>query len=197
MTVSRRNVLPVLTVVASMPLLLPLTNARAEAEWSEYRRDDLGFRVELPDGPDAIWVFTGVFRELKGEGGAGMLGDLNEKKDILIRVFAVEAEREQIQMAVYQVEYKQPVSPDEEFAILREHLRKGGFAPPREAALTVNGFPAREFACEADDDKNLIHRRIVMGRLTFRVGVAGKREIHDSPITRHFFDSFKLLRSAS
>jgi len=197
MTMSRRNVLPVLTAAASVPLLLPLTAARAEAEWSEYRRDDLGFRVELPGGPDTMWELTAI-QELKVQGGGpAMLEDLNEKKDLLIRISAVDADREQIEMAVYRVEYKKPVSPEEEFATLRQNLRKRGLPPPREAALTIYGFPAREFACEADDDKNLIHRRIVMGRLTFRVGVSGKREIHDSPITRRFFDSFKLLRSAS
>ena len=194
MTMSRRNVLPVLTVAASVPLLLPLTAACAEAEWSEYRRDDL-FRVDLPGEPDMTLDMTSI-KEFKGGFGPGVLGDLNEKKDLLIRVSIVEAHREQIQVGVYHVEYKKPVSPEEEFATLRETLRKGGFPPPREAALTVNGLPAREFACEADD-KNLIHRRIVMGRLTFRVGVSGKREIHDSPITRRLFDSFKLLRSAS
>jgi len=194
MTVSRRNLFPLLTVAASVPLL-PLTAARAEAEWSEYRRGDL-FRVDLPSAPDLTLEVTAI-REFKGGYGPGMLEDLNEKKDLLVRVSIVEAHREQIHVGVYHVEYKKPVSPEEEFATLRETLRKGGFAPPREAALTVNGFPAREFACEADDNNNLIHRRIVMGRLTFRVGVTGKREIHDSPITRRFLDSFKLLRSAS
>src|SRR5262249_4937145 len=166
-------------------------------EWSEYRRDDLGFRLELPGGPDTMWELTAI-QELKVEGGGpAMLEDLNEKKDLLIRISAVDADREQIQMAVYRVEYKKPVSPEEEFATLRQNWRRRGVPPPREAALTIYGFPAREFVCEADDDKTLIHRRIVMGRLTFRVGVSGKRQIHDSPITRRFFDSFKLLRSAS
>src|SRR5262249_18944462 len=150
MTVSRRNVLPVLTVAASVPLLLSLTAARAEAEWSEYRRDDL-FSVELPGEPDMTAEFTSI-QVFKGGFGPGLLGDLNEKKDLLVRVSMVEAHREQIRVGVYSVEYKKPVSPEEEFATLRETLRKGGFAPPREAALTVNGFPAREFACEADDN---------------------------------------------
>ena len=198
MTMSRRNVLPVLTVAATVPLLLPLV---AEAKWNEYHSDNLGFRVELPGGLmllELTLLELTAIQELKVEsGGPAMLEDLNEKKDLLIRISAVDADREQIQMAVYRVEYKKPVSPEEEFATLRQNLRKRGVPPPREAALTIYGFPAREFVCEADDDKNLIHRRIVMGRLTFRVGVSGKRQIHDSPITRRFFDSFKLLRSAS
>jgi hypothetical protein len=177
MTVSRRNVLPFLTVAASAPALLWLTAARAQEVWREFRRDDLGFRVELPGEP-----------EIEEEE--------DDVKDVMIRSFDARVDYEKILMGIHHVEYKDPVSPEEEFEALREGLRKGGFPPTREAALTINGFPAREFICEADDNINIIHRRVVMGRFTLGVGVAGEHEVHDSPHTRRFLDSFKLLRSA-
>src|SRR4051794_35734096 len=153
MTVSRRNVLPFLTVAASAPMLLTLTAARAQDVWREFRRDDLGFRVELPGEPE-------------------IEEDEDDVKDVTIRWFDVQVDHEKIRMGVHHVEYKDPVSPAEEFAAVREGLRRGGFPLTRETELTVNGFPAREFVCEADDNINLIHRRIVMGRFTLAVGVA-------------------------
>jgi len=177
MTVSRRNILPFLTVAASAPILLSLNAARAQDDWREFRRDDLGFRVELPGEPE-------------------IEEDEDDIKDVTIRCFDVQVDYDRILMGVHHIEYKDPVSPGEEFAAVREGLRTGGFPLTREPALTINGFPAREFICEADDNINIIHRRIVMGRFTLGVGVAGEREVHASPLTRLFFESFKLLRSA-
>jgi hypothetical protein len=178
MTVSRRNVLPFLTVAACAPVLLSLTAARAQGDvWREFRRDDLGFRVELPGEPE--------IEEQE-----------DDVKDIWIRSVDAQVDYEKILFGIHHTEYKDVISPEEEFRLTSEGLRTAGFPATREAPLTINGFPAREFICEADDNINMIHRRIVMGRFTLGVGIAGEREIHASPLTRRFLESFKLLRSA-
>jgi len=41
-----------------------------------------------------------------------------------------------------------------------------------------------------------IAKHFVTNRFTIGVAVAGEREIHNSPLTRRFFDSFKLVRNA-
>jgi len=173
MIVSRRRVIPLLAAAASVS---PVFMARAQDVWREYRRDDLGFRVEMPGEPDVDETE-------------------DEAKDIVLRSLDAQVDYEKIIFGVHHTEYKNAVSADEEFALLRKGMATGGFAVTREAALTIDGVSGREFVSDSDTI-NIVHRLMVMDRFTIGVAVAGEREIHDSPLTRRFFDSFKLLRNA-
>jgi len=177
MIVSRRRIIPLLAAAASAPAVLVSNAAWAQANvWREYRRDDLGFRVELPGEPEV---------EEKED----------EAKDILIRSVDVQVDYEKMSFGVHHTEYKDTISAEEEFGLFREGMAAGGFPVTREAALMIEGVSAREFICESDAI-NLIHQLVVRDRFTIGVAVAGESEIHGSPLTRRFFDSFKLLGNA-
>ena len=174
MNLSRRRVIPLIAAAASVS---PVFMVRAQGDiWREYRRDDLGFRVEMPGEPDVDETE-------------------DEAKDIVLRSLDAQVDYEKIIFGVHHTEYKNVVSADEEFGLLRKGMATGGFAVTREAALTIDGVSAREFVSDSDTI-NIVHRLVVRDRFTIGVAVAGEREIHDSPLTRRFFDSFKLLRSA-
>jgi len=174
MTISRRRVVSLLAAAASTPTILAV-QARAQGDvWREYRRDDLGFRIEMPGEPEVEEVE-------------------DEAKDILIRSIDAQVDYEKILFGIHHTEYKNVVSAEEEFQFFREGMQKGGFPVTREAPLTIDGFPAREFICQSNDI-NIIQRLVVLGKFTIGVGVAGEREVHDSPLPRRFFASFQLLR---
>src|SRR5262245_5010257 len=148
MTVTRRRVVSLLAAAASTPAVLAFP-ARAQDVWREYRRDDLGFRVELPAEPEV--------EEKEDEG-----------KDIVVRSIDAQVDYEMITFGVNHTEYKNTVSPDEEFQVFREGMQKFGYPVTRETPLTSYGVPAREFICQSDD-LNIIHRVLVMGKVTIGV----------------------------
>ena len=107
-----------------------LKTARAQGDvWREYRRDDLGFRVEMPGEP-----------KIKVEE--------DEDKDIRIRTVDAEVTYEQVLFDVHCNEYKQVMPAEEAFRLFREGMRFGGIPVTREAPLVMNGLPAREFVGE-------------------------------------------------
>ena len=172
---SRRSLMLFLAAAASAPAVLVLKTARAQGDiWREYRRDDLGFRIEMPGEPKV---------EVKED----------DIKDIWIRSVDVQVEHEQMLLGVHYTEYKNVVSAEEQFSVLREGLRLGTIPATREIPLVVNGFPAREFIGDSEG-LNFIHRLVVVDNLTIAVDAHGDRSIHSSPTVRRLLDSFKLLR---
>jgi hypothetical protein len=178
---SRRRLMSVLAAAAaSTSVVLVPTMARAEADeddWQEYRRDDLGFRVEMPGEPKV---------EVKEE----------ESKDILLRsTDALVDYDDDVLLNVHCSEYRDAVSAEEEFRLFRAGMRLAGLAVTSEKARMINGVPAREFIRESGDI-NFIRRLVVVGNRTIGVSAEGDRDIHDSAAVRRFLDSFMLLGGA-
>jgi hypothetical protein len=163
---------------ASAAAVLVSTTARAQGNtWHEFRRDDLGFRIEMPGEPK-ITV------------------EEDDYKDIWIRSTDAQVHLANMLVGAYCTEWKDVQSAEQQFDLLREGmLRVGGMPATREVPTMMNGFPAREFIREAEDI-NYIHRLVVMEKLTIGVSAYGERGMHSDPIVRRFFDSFRLLRSA-
>jgi hypothetical protein len=178
---SRRRLMSVLAAVAaSTSVVLIPTMAQAEEDadaWLEYRRDDLGFRVEMPGEPKV---------EVKEE----------ESKGILLRsTDALVEYDDEVLLNVHCSEYRDAVSAEEEFRLFRAGMRLAGLAVTGEKARMINGVAARDFIRESDDI-NFIRRLVVVGNRTIAVSAHGDRDIHDSAAVRRFLDSLVLLGGA-
>jgi hypothetical protein len=160
---------------AAAPTALAIKPAHGQADtWREYRRDDLGFRIEMPGEPKV---------EVKED----------EFKDIIIRTVEADVSQGTTNFGVRCDEYAQPVSADELFVRFRHGMQLGGMGITRETSLVMNGFPAREFVRESPD-LNFIRREVVVGNLTIAAMVFGERDIHMSDAARRVMASFELLR---
>jgi len=177
MPVPRRTLVLGLGAVAAASAVLGVKTARAQGGvWHEFRRDDLGFRIEMPGEPKI---------EVEDD----------DYKDIWIRTTDAEVKLANMLLGAHCTEWKDVQSPEQQFGHFREGMRAAGVSVTREVPMTMNGFPAREFIREAED-LNYIHRLVVMEKLTIGVSAHGERGMHSDPIVRRFFDSFRLLRSA-
>jgi hypothetical protein len=174
---SRRRFMYLLAVVTSTSAVLGLNAARTQGSvWREYRRDDLGFRIEMPGEPKI---------EVKD----------NEFKDNWIRSVGAQVQYEEMLFAVDYAEYRQIHSADDELRTFREGMRLTGFTT-REIPLVVDGFPACDFIEESELSINFIHRVVVVENVIIIISVVGGRSIHSSPTGRRVLDSFRLLRRA-
>jgi hypothetical protein len=143
--------------------------------WQEYRRTDLGFRVEMPGVPQ-----------------------VETEQDDLTRSVDAHVDYEQTCFAIYWQEWSSAQIEEELDASFRERMRAAGMAVNRETCLVMSGVSAREFVHKSDDpdDVNYILRHVVMGKETIAVNVIGGHGIRNSPTVRRFLDSFALLRGA-
>lgn len=155
-------------------LVRPPVLAQA-AGWREYRRDDLGYRVEFPGEPTVE-------------------NEEDEFKDPWIKTVDAKVVYRGTLMGVSYTEFTRAEPADETFATVRVGASRAGFPMTREIPLLLNGYPAREFIAETDHF-NIIHRVIVMEKVTISVQAVGDRDIHRSAEVRRFLDSFKLLRN--
>lgn len=174
---SRRRLMSVLAAAASTSAVLVATTSVVRADdWQEYRRDDLGFRIEMPGKPEV---------ETKKEG----LGDQIE------RVIDAQAsdDEDDGRFGVHCTEYREPVSAEQEYSRFRDGLRLAGLSVTRESVLTINNVAAREFIRESSDGANFVHRLLVVGRRTIGISVYGDHDIHESQGVQRFLRSFALL----
>jgi hypothetical protein len=175
-TWSRRRLVSILAAAASTSAVLVATTVSARADdWQEYLRDDLGFRIEMPGEPEV---------DAKEDG-------LDERIVRLMDAQVYDDEDDSL-FGVHCTEYREPVSAEQEYRILREGMRLGGLAVSRESALMIGNIVAREFTRESDGI-NFVHRLLVMGRRTIGISVYGDRNIHDSREVQRFLRSFMLL----
>ena len=122
---SRRSFM--LSLAAAAPAVLVWKSAGAQGDvWREYRRADLGFRIEMPGEPKL---------ETKED----------EYKDTWIKSIDAEIDYEQTTFGVSWTEWKDIQSIEEVSAAFREGMQLAGMPVTREAPLVMNGFPAREF----------------------------------------------------
>jgi hypothetical protein len=162
-------------LLAATAVASAVKNAQAQADnWREYRRDDLGDRVEMPGEPK---VET----------------EEDEFKDVWIRSLSAEVDQDGVLLGVTWTEFKDVVAAEEAFKVFHHGLRGAGFPVTREITLVMNGFPAREIIGESDH-LNFIHRVVVVDNVTIATAAFGDRGIHTSPVARRFVDSFRLLR---
>src|SRR5262249_24312110 len=146
----------------SAVLVTTTTMARADEGWQEYKRDDLGFRVEMPGEPDV---------ETKKDG----------LEDKIVRTTDVQVtdDKDDGMFGIHCTEYKELASAEQEYRSFRNGMRLGGLSVTRENAVTINNIAAREFVRESEG-MNFIHRLLVVDRRTIVISVYGDHDIHNN-----------------
>jgi hypothetical protein len=143
--------------------------ARAQGGiWQEYRRDDVGFRIEMPGEPR--------IRVEKGAPGDNWITSTDAQVRYQNEIFDVSW-----------TEFKNIASVEDEYTRFRYQFEQ-------DILLTLNGVPAREFIIETGDI-NFIRRIMAVRNFALAVHALGARNIHNSPTVRRFLDSFELLRT--
>ena len=150
--------------------------ARAQGGiWQEYRRDDVGFRIEMPGAPR--------IRVQKGDPEDNWTTSTDAQLRYQHEFFAVSW-----------TEFKDIVSVEDEYTRFRDMMTRAGYQIEEDIPLTLNDVPAREFIIETGNI-NFVRRIMVARNFTIAIHAMGARNIHNSPTVRRFLDSFKLLRT--
>ena len=149
--------------------------ARAqESIWQEFRRDDVGFRIELPGAPR--------IRVQRGRPDNNWI----TSSGALVRY----------QHEIFDVtwaEFKDTVVVEDEYTRFRDMMAGAGYQIEEDIALTLDDVPAREFVIETGAI-NFVRRVLAVRNFAIGIHAMGARNIQNSPTVRRFLDSFKLLR---
>ena len=150
--------------------------ARAQGSvWQEYRREDVGFRIEMPGAPrirvqrarpDSNWTTT-----------TGAL--VHYQHEIFDVVWT---------------EFKDTVVVEDEYARFRDMMIGAGYQIEEDIPLSLSDVPAREFVIETGSI-NFVRRILAVRNVAIGIHVMGARNVQYSPTARRFLDSFRLLRS--
>jgi hypothetical protein len=173
MNVSRRSFL-VACVGASSALGLRVTRAQGDI-WQEYRRDDVGFRIELPGVPN--------IRVEKGGPGDNWTTSTNAQLRYQHEIFDVSW-----------TEFKDIIPVEGEYKRFRDMMTGAGYQIDEDIPLTLYDVPAREFIIETGQ-LNFVRRIMAVRNVAIGIHAMGARNIHNSPTVRRFLDSFRLLRT--
>jgi len=150
--------------------------ARAQGgNWQEYRRDDVGFRIEMPGEPR--------IRVERGDPGDNWTTSTDAQVRYQNEIFDVSW-----------TEFKTIASVEDEYTRFRNMMTGAGYQFDQDIPLTIYGVPAREFIIETGDI-NFIRRIMAVRNFALATHALGARNIHNSPTVRRFLDSFKLLRT--
>jgi hypothetical protein len=173
MNLSRRNFL--VAGAGASSVLRPKVARAQGGVWQEYRRDDVGFRIEMPGAP--------IVRVEKGD----PKDNWTTSTDVQVRY----------QYEIFDVswtEFKDIVSVEDEYTRFRDMMTGAGYRIEEDIPLTLNDVPAREFIIETG---NINFARRIMAVRNFAIGIhaMGARNIRYSPTVRRFLDSFRLLRT--
>lgn len=152
----------------------------AAQDWQEYRRDDFGFRIEMPGKPT---IET----------------EESSEADMPVKSTSAELDVDDVLYSVVHDQYgkgalaSRPIDPwlDESRDLIQKIL---GVKVTREERLTMNGFPAREIVFETDGFHAVI-RIVVLGDRTVKVGAIGHEPLKGKPAVERFLRSFTLLQS--
>jgi hypothetical protein len=172
MNLSRRRFL-VAVACASSGLGPKLAHAQ-DSIWQEYRRDDVGFRIELP-GPPRIRVQRG-----------------RPDNNWITSTGALVRYQSEI-FDVVSTEFKDVVAVDDEYTRFRDMMAGAGYQIEEDIPLTLDDVPAREFIIETGAI-NFVRRILVVRNFAIGIHAMGARNVQYSPTVRRFLDSFKLLR---
>lgn len=176
---SRRSCLSVFAAAATAVVTTALP-ARARIDWHKvdiwkpYRRDDLGFEVEMPGEPkieeedDAH--ASSVYAELMFVGMAFGFNHTTFKRNAATIEDLVKEQRKTAQRLNGRI--------------------------IREAPFTMDGLPAVEIVSEFENAFVNILRAVVIGNRMVAVDVMGGPDIADDPSARRFLNSFRLLPTA-
>ena len=149
--------------------------ARAQGGiWQEYRRDDVGFRIEMPGAPK--------IRVQKGDPEDNWTTSTDAQVRYQHETFDVSW-----------TEFKDIVSVEDEYTRFREMMTRAGYQIEEDIPLTLNDVPAREFIIETGNI-NFVRRIMAVRNFAMAIHAMGSRNIHNTPTGRRFLDSFKLLR---
>jgi hypothetical protein len=171
MNVSRRSFLLAGACASSG---LGSTVARAQGDiWQEYRRDDAGFRIEMPGAP-RVRVQRGRPDNNWTTSNGALVRYQNEIFDVTW------------------TEFKDTVAVEDEYTRFRDMMAGAGYQIEEDIALTLNDVPAREFIIETGNI-NFVRRILVVRNFAIGIHAMGARNIQYSPTVRRFLDSFKLL----
>ena len=172
MNISRRSVLMV--GACALSILGPkLAHAQGDI-WQEYRRDEVGFRIEMPGAPrvrvqrarpENNWITT----------TGALVRYQNEIFDVV------------------STEFKDIVAVEDEYTRFREMMAAAGYPIEEDIPLTLDEVPAREFIIETGAI-NFVRRILVVRNFAIGIHAMGARNIQYSPTVRRFLDSFRLLR---
>jgi hypothetical protein len=170
---SRRACLAVLAGSASA--VLEWNVAQAQDVWREFRRNDAGFRIEMPGDPEVD-------------------DDKGLPTDPWIRVINARVEYEQIAFDILYIEFKQNRSEEEWFRGMRDGLNPA-FKMVAETPLTMSGFQGREIIAESAELKlDAVYRSFVVLNNSAIISVSAIGAVAN-PNARRFLDSFMLFRS--
>jgi hypothetical protein len=177
-SISRRAAMPTLAGVAAVltSLALRSTAARAQAAaWREYRDEEMGFRVEMPE--------EFKVRQYVGETNNPWIKETSAKINI-----------GRMSLVATGIEYRGTPSVEEIYKLVENCTGiLGNLCATREERRAVSGMSAREYIREADDDLNFISRMVVVRNRAIGAGAFGERSIHGDPAVLRFLDSLTLL----
>ena len=149
--------------------------ARAQAViWQEFRRDDVGFRIEIPGAPR--------MRVQKGRPEENWTTSSGAQVRYQHEIFDVSW-----------TEFKDIAVVDDEYARFRDMMARAGYQIEEDIALTLNDVPAREFVIETGNI-NFVRRILAVRNFAIGIHAMGARNVQYSPTVRRFLDSFQLLR---
>jgi hypothetical protein len=150
--------------------------ARAQSNiWQEYRREDLGFRIEMPGAP--------MMRVQKASPEDNWMTSTDAQVRYQHEIFDLSW-----------TEFKDIVSIEDEYTRFRGMMIGAGYQIEEDIPLTLDDVPAREFIIETGDI-NFVRRIMAVRNLAIGIHALGARNIQNSPTVRRFLDSFKLLRT--
>src|SRR5215510_1174152 len=173
MNLSRRRFL-LAGACASSGLGLKMAQAQGSI-WQEYRRDDVGFRIELPGAPR--------IRVQKGDPGDNWM----TSTDVQVRY-------QHETFDVSWTEFKGLVLVEDEYTRFRDMMARAGYRIEEDIPLTLNDVPAREFIIETGQI-NFVRRILAVRNFAIGIHAMGARNVQYSPTVRRFLDSFRLLRT--
>jgi hypothetical protein len=149
--------------------------ARAQGSiWQEYRRDDVGFRIELPGTPR--------IRVQRGRPDANWTTTTGAQVQYQHEIFDV-----------VWTEFKDAVAVEDEYARFRDMMATAGYRIEEDIPLTLDDVPAREFIIETGSI-NFVRRILAVRNFAIGIHAMGARNVQYSPTVRRFLDSFRLLR---
>src|SRR5262245_6278194 len=150
--------------------------ARAQAViWKEFRRDDVGFRIEIPGAP-RMRVQKGRPEENWTTSSGAQVRHQHEIFD------------------VSWTEFKDIAVVDDEYTRFRDMMARAGYQIEEDIALTLNDVPAREFVIETGNI-NFVRRILAVRNVAIGIHAMGARNVQYSPTVRRFLDSFRLFRT--
>ena len=170
---SRRSFMPLVAATLLSPAAIVAARAQGAA-WEMYRRDDLGFEVDMPGKP-----------EMRTEESA-------DRNDPWIKTINAGVDYEATLFSANYQEFQRPLTLAAESAAQRQVAQFLRARVVRETTFTMNGIDALEIVKDGDSTQNIL-RIVMVANRRIMVSATGGRSIHASATVQRFLGSFKLL----